>query len=897
MRRLAKSIIHYALLGLLACAAPALAQTGMFNSVRVGPVSNGLHPHGAVFYVDGVPYTSAQVFNWQVGDVHTIRIYLPALTNNPFVPINQGHPFQVVSDVGLGMAYFAEGPPAGLEFDSLPPSSTPSENQCYESDPMSSTPAPVTCIQPLGGAERLVRIRVWPGLRTVSWNVQRYYRFRINTHNEGCAPLYNPGNQTPLTGACGPIPGYIDITSAATGEVVNRVSTGDFWVREGTIARFLAVPTVGYAFRNWITQPGIDVQINGAGYGFAEFFVNNPFHMHAYFGPGKFYVLRTEPEGLEVVVDRAVIRTKDPEPMVQSLCDAYLTAGIQVGQDSQGVPVGQGGDNMGDGLYCTVWPFDSTRILAARENQTVGSKIWAFDSIINTGGGQNSEFTVSGENLATNVITWKFVPTAAVSITTQPVVNLPVVVNNRTWPSYFFHFGLNKEFTIDAPLETVDGNGQRWRFQGWSNGGPARQTLTVTQEMVADGLRLLAFYVPMNKVSVQTNPPGLPVLINGQECPHPCLVERLAEESVTVSVLPSIVEKNVLRYDFDGWADGGGTTRTVNFMQSSQRLVANYRLNYRLTALTNPANGADFTFEPASSDGFFPVNTRVNITAAARRGFRFGFWTGDAAGRTPSTNLIVNGPRTAIAEMAVVPFLDPAGVKNAAGTGPQDMDEIGRVAPGSLISILGANMTDRDETGPRSPQAQSLAGIVVRVNNRMLPLSFASPGYVNAQLPFDLPEGRHRLTVTRLGQEDLTADFIAVRNAPGLFGVGETATEDLPPLAWALKANGTAISEENPARANETIDLMATGVGPYRNNPPIGFAIPTGARFVQADTVEVLAGDEVVQPVEAIAAPGFVGTTAVRVRLGAQFPTGQNVTVRIRVNGKESNPVRLFVQP
>jgi uncharacterized protein (TIGR03437 family) len=60
--------------------------------------------------------------------------------------------------------------------------------------------------------------------------------------------------------------------------------------------------------------------------------------------------------------------------------------------------------------------------------------------------------------------------------------------------------------------------------------------------------------------------------------------------------------------------------------------------------------------------------------------------------------------------------------------------------------------------------------------------------------------------------------------------------------------------------------------------------------------VEVLAGDAVVQPTQAIATPGMVGMTSIQIRVGTQFATGQNTPVRIRVNGKESNAVRLFVR-
>jgi uncharacterized protein (TIGR03437 family) len=117
---------------------------------------------------------------------------------------------------------------------------------------------------------------------------------------------------------------------------------------------------------------------------------------------------------------------------------------------------------------------------------------------------------------------------------------------------------------------------------------------------------------------------------------------------------------------------------------------------------------------------------------------------------------------------------------------------------------------------------------------------------VNAQLPYDLPVGPSKITIVRTGQPDVSADFEVVRNAPGLFGQYGTESEDTPPLVLAFRADGSIVTESAPARPNEVINLMGTGLGGYRNNPPPGFAIPTGAEFALIDPVEVIAGDQTI---------------------------------------------------
>ncbi len=726
---------------------------------------------------------------------------------------------------------------------------------------------------------------MWSFLKSLTWPVAKFHRMRFVTPAAGCAPsIYGS-----IPGACGDVPGYTHVKSGGGCEYL--ATTGDYWCPEGPV-ELESVPGVGYAFKDWNTNPGL---INVGASGVPSSIVFNlvsPFSIQVNFGPGKFYKMNTEPAGLDVIVDRSIIRTKVPDAAIQTVCDKY-----QQIRDSNGVlqNIGQGGESPKADL-CFVWLFGSTRLLAAPDLQLDATgKQFVFDSW-SFGGSQNALFEVSGPNLATDTITAKFLRAAGVTFITQPALRLPLIVSNRTWPHDNFWFGVGKEIPFSAPYESLDANGRRWRFKGWSNGGPAAQSLKVTQAMVDKGLYLVATYEPLNKVSVETNPPGLPITIDGKDCQTPCVIEKLTTETATISPVPSVTQAEVLRLEFAGWADGGPASRQIGFTQEVRRLVANYKQLYRFNALSNPPGNASFAFVPSSPDGFYNLDTRVSVTVKAANGFRFRRWSGDTAGLFPTATLTVSGPRTVIAELESVPFLDPAGIINSAGTGPQDQGTIGRVTPGSLITIYGTNLTPKEEIGPRSPMVQSLAEIVARVGDGFLPLSFASGSQINAQLPYDLAPGKQKLILTRTGQSDVSAEFEITRNAPGLFPQSGTDSGDQPPLVFALRLDGSVVTEAAPAKPNETINLIGTGIGPFRNNPPLGFAVPSGAEFTLADSVEVIAGDQVVQPIKVIATPGYVGMTSIQIRVGAQFPAGQSTNIRLRVNGKESNTVRLSVQ-
>ena len=858
---------------------PLQAQSGSFVGVGIGPIIPAGNGAGYTFYVDNVAYTSIQQFRWQVGDVHTVRIPNSNLLNGSDGN-NQNPSTTPVQDVGLGTKYAIDGPPSISYYDAAVQTPPAGAVQLFSQ-------------QANGVGETVLRIQMWSVLKSISWKVVRFHRLRFVTPSVGCAPT----NSEAIPGACADLPGYTSIQSpggtcySGSQSGLILATNGDTWCPEGPV-ELVSVPAVGYAFKDWNSNPGL-INVGALGVpGSIQFNLISPFTVQVNFGPGKFYRLATIPVGLDVIVDRSVLRTSAPDARIQDTCKQYQTV-----TNANGTPlnIGLGGDgNSGD--FCVVWLFGSTRLLAATELQLDKTgKQFVFDSW-SFGGGQNALFKVSDDNLKTDTITAKFLRAAGVSFITQPALRLPLMVSNRTWPHDNFWFGIGKEIPFSAPYESLDANGRRWRFKGWSNGGPASQTLKITQEMVDKGLYLVATYEPLNKVSVETIPPGLTVTIDGKDCQTPCVIEKLTTDTATVTPVPSVTQADVLRLEFANWTDGGPATRQVGFSQEVRRLVANYKPLYRFNALSNPPGNASFAFVPASPDGFYHLDTRVSVTVKAANGFRFRRWTGDTAGLFPTATVTVSGPRTVVAELEAVPYLDPAGIINSAGTGPQDQGLIGQVAPGSLITIYGTNLTPKEEIGPRSPMVQSLAQIVARVGDTFLPLSFASGNQINAQLPYDLAPGRQKLTLSRTGQADLSAEFEVVRNAPGLFPQSGTDTGDQPPLVFALRLDGSVVTEAAPAKPNETINLLGTGIGPFRNNPPLGFAVPSGLDYALADSVEVLAGDQVVQPIKVIATPGYVGMTSIQIKVGPQFPVGQSTTIRLRVNGKESNTVRLSVQ-
>jgi uncharacterized protein (TIGR03437 family) len=172
-------------------------------------------------------------------------------------------------------------------------------------------------------------------------------------------------------------------------------------------------------------------------------------------------------------------------------------------------------------------------------------------------------------------------------------------------------------------------------------------------------------------------------------------------------------------------------------------------------------------------------------------------------------------------------------------------------------------------------------------------LTFVSPGQVNAQFASGLAPGEHTLIVHREGKPDTSAQITVVRNAPGLFSDG---AEDRA-MGFFMRPDGSIVTAENPARPDEIVSVLGTGLGPYRITPFDGFSFDETAGYTIADPVTVIAGELEIEPLYAGRSRAGVGVDGVQFRVPPATPGSSFVAVRIRVNGQESNIVYLPVAP
>jgi uncharacterized protein (TIGR03437 family) len=687
-------------------------------------------------------------------------------------------------------------------------------------------------ISNLGPITDLSSITADPNVKFIELPFQINYAVDLNYFV--CTTGANCNSICPPQSGC-PGPGYVILNGQSFAQ------NGQIFVASGSQLTAEAHPNPGWVFGGWVTSPSFG---NSSEAFQNTWTVTAPMMVHPVFSPavGVTVTVTTSPAGLRTLVDR----TPDSAPvsLQWGMGSVHQIAGISPQYDLSG----------------NLWVFQS----------------WS------DGGAYSHPVTVPSNSMAGLTFTATYATGTPVTFLTVPG-NLALTVDGRqNYPGYTFAWAIGSTHTVTAPATQVDGNGNTWAFQSWSNNGPATEQITVA----STGNRYVATYQPAGMVSVSSNPSGVPIQLDGQTCPTPCSVGKAIGATIRVVAPASANRGEGTELAFRGWSDGAPASRSVTVSAQPTNLNAAYKTRYQLRVASDPANGLVWKTTPSSADSYFDLNTRVEVSAATKPGFEFLNWAGGASGSYPSALVVMNAPQTLVAKLNPVPYITPGGIQNSASPSGN------AVAPGSAVSVYGVNLASDTFNSPASRLAQTLDNVTVRADGQMAPLFFVSPGQINVQLPSNLSAGEHALTVQVEGKPEATAGFSVARNAPGLFGtVGNAQT-----FAVATHQDGTAISASSPARRGEVVSLFATGLGPYNPVPADGVVVSSGTKYPLADAANIWVGEERVEPAWAGAAAGKIGVAVVQLKIDDTIPHATTVAIHIQVNNVDSNHVLLPVE-
>lgn len=840
-----------ALLAVLACPQAALAQSSPSGKVTV--TVNSTFPEG--FLVDGIFYEASTQFTWAAGSQHTLELMQASACAGESKRVRYGW-----SWTGSAGPVTSEGPSLTVTAD------------------------PVVTSYNVAATSVEYRVNLWIGAAPMPRNFQ-----------ESQAPAwYSPEScflQPEET-----VPpredsqyGFVQLSGGSGAGAPSGCLTRStwFWASPGTVLSLNAIAYPGKVFLGYYIPP-----YSGAS-PLRQVTVNGPMNIHARFGDGRRIYLDSSPvPGLQVTLDAARVSARSaacrasgasftvPQPPAPPTTLPQLPVCQQI--------------VLCDGEF-DLEPESRHTLGAPPAQQDAQGKTWVFDhwELGNQQtGGQNTTITIASASWTPVTYTAVFVRGLRVSFVTTPVLLKLKIDGKDDWVSYNFDWGAGHKHTISAPLEQTDSLGRRYRFTGWSNGGPADQEIVVAAAPEeSGGMRLTANYELLGQLTLNSEPAGLTLKAGDTSCRTPCILEKSPGTEISIDPGAEHSLSPGSKAAFVNWMDGAPAgVRQYRFSKDAASLWAGYRVLHKLDIAASPEGASTWSLDPQpESGGYYNAGSAVRVSAAPNPGFRFRLWEGALVSSDPSGVIVVNQPAAATVLLDRIRELKADAVRNAAGETPETA-----VAPGSLIAIRGYHLVENAEQGPANPLAFVLQNLTVSVRGANLALVSVAPDEIIAQLPASLEPGAYTLSVASPGQAAVEAPFSVVRNAPGLF-VARGASADTP-IAYAIHLDGMPVTPENPAKVGDTVAVLGTGFGPVDPMPPDGIAAPSSPPAPLKDPLELLVNDEQRPHLWAGALPGLVGYHHVQFKIDPTMGAARNLKIQVRVNGHASNPVLLPVQ-
>ncbi len=212
------------------------------------------------------------------------------------------------------------------------------------------------------------------------------------------------------------------------------------------------------------------------------------------------------------------------------------------------------------------------------------------------------------------------------------------------------------------------------------------------------------------------------------------------------------------------------------------------------------------------------------------------------------------------------------------------------VAPGAIVSVWGANLSDGISQSGAVPLPTVLGATSVTFNGIPAPLYFASPQQVNAQVPFELASGSAMAEV--ISQSGIALTQVTVGAAgPGIFTLDGSGTGDGAVIDAVTYA---PVTSSQPIAAGGYLGIYCTGLGAVTPATITGdvAASPPPETAVKPT---VLVDGQPATLLWAGLAPGFVGLYQVNAQVPATLTTGSH-RLQLVVNGAASNTVTFAVR-
>ena len=243
----------------------------------------------------------------------------------------------------------------------------------------------------------------------------------------------------------------------------------------------------------------------------------------------------------------------------------------------------------------------------------------------------------------------------------------------------------------------------------------------------------------------------------------------------------------------------------------------------------------------------------------------------------------------------------PAGSARAvASVSAASFDPAVGLAGEGIAAAFGTNLAATTLTAGAVPLPTDLAGTTVKVRDsdgveRFAPLFSVAPGQVNYLVPQGTSPGPATVTVASAdGTVSLGSAQISVV-APGLFSADATGQGVAAAVIFRRRADGSE-SYEEVARFDAALGCWVAvpiDLGPPSDEVTL-VLFGTGLRFAAAASASI--GEAAAPVLYAGAQGGFVGVDQVNLSLDRSLAGRGEVEVRLSVDGKAANVVRVSVR-
>jgi len=219
----------------------------------------------------------------------------------------------------------------------------------------------------------------------------------------------------------------------------------------------------------------------------------------------------------------------------------------------------------------------------------------------------------------------------------------------------------------------------------------------------------------------------------------------------------------------------------------------------------------------------------------------------------------------------------------------------GQPSPGELVTIGGTQFAGSAVQSSVVPRPVNLQDTSVFLGETALPMLYASPGQINAIVPYGItPNMLHPLVVRRGQRQSAVQRVMVVDAQPAVFTTDGSGTGQghiyTHPEAPVLAKPG------NPATAGDALVIYCSGLGAV--NPPAQAGVPAPVDQLSRTTkaVSVTIGGVPAQVLFAGLTPTQTGLYQVNAIVPSGVPPGDAVSVLLTVGSSSSSPVTMALK-